>query len=138
MERTDRSDCHRPILAIFLAVNLCVICASARAQTGPCYNGKTVRIIVGSTPGGFYDRWARLLARYIPLHIQGNPGFVVQNMPGASLVVAANYVYMAKPDGLTMVMPINSLQLHQIVVSAKSNTTSASLTISAAKKKPRR
>ena len=36
---------------------------SAHAQGEPFYNGKTVRIIVGFTPGGFYDRWARLLSR---------------------------------------------------------------------------
>lgn len=36
------------------------------AQIDSFYNAKTVRIIVGSTPGGLYDRWARLLARYIP------------------------------------------------------------------------
>ena len=89
---------------------------SLRAQNDSFYNGKTVRIIVGSTPGGFYDRWARLLSRYIPKYIAGNPNFVVQNMPGASSVVAANYVYnLPKPDGLTVVMPINSLHLDQIV-----------------------
>jgi len=90
--------------------------AGAAAQSESFYNGKTVRIIVGSTPGGFYDRWARLLSRYMPKHLPGNPNFVVQNMPGASSVVAANYVYnLPKPDGLTVVMPINSLHLDQIV-----------------------
>jgi hypothetical protein len=90
--------------------------AELRGQTNSFYQGKTVRIVVGSTPGGFYDRWARLLARYIPKYIPGNPNFVVQNMPGASSVVAANYVYnLAKADGLTLVMPINSLHLDQIV-----------------------
>ena len=44
---------------------------SLRAQNDSFYNGKTVRIIVGSTPGGFYDRWARLLSRYIPKYIAG-------------------------------------------------------------------
>jgi tripartite-type tricarboxylate transporter receptor subunit TctC len=89
---------------------------SGHAQSEPFYSGKTVRIVVGSTPGGFYDRWARLLSRYIPKYIAGNPNFVVQNMPGASSVVAANYVYnLPKPDGLTVVMPINSLHLDQIV-----------------------
>ena len=82
----------------------------AGAQNESFYNGKTVRIIVGSTPGGFYDRWARLLSRYIPKYIAGNPNFVVQNMPGASSVVAANYVYnLPKPDGLTVVMPHQQL-----------------------------
>ena len=46
---------------------------SAHAQSDSFYNGKTVRIIVGFTPGGFYDRWARLLSRYMPKYIPGSP-----------------------------------------------------------------
>ena len=89
---------------------------SAQAQGEGFYNGKTVRIIVGFTPGGFYDRWARLLSRYMPKYIPGNPNFLVQNMPGASSVIAANYVYnLAKSDGLTLLVPINSLYLDQVV-----------------------
>jgi tripartite-type tricarboxylate transporter receptor subunit TctC len=86
------------------------------AQSEPFYKDKTVRVIVGFTPGGFYDRWARLLSRYIPKYIPGNPSFLVQNMPGASSVIAANYVYnLAKNDGLTLLVPINSLYLDQVV-----------------------
>jgi tripartite-type tricarboxylate transporter receptor subunit TctC len=89
---------------------------TADAQTQPFYQGKTIRIIVGFTPGGFYDRWARLLARYMPKYIPGNPEIIVQNMPGASSVIAANYVYsVGKGDGLTVGMPINSLYLDQLV-----------------------
>jgi tripartite-type tricarboxylate transporter receptor subunit TctC len=90
--------------------------ASLNAQGAPFYQDKTIRVIVGFTPGGFYDRWARLLSRYMPKYIPGNPNFVVQNMPGASSVIAANYVYnVAKNDGLTLLVPINSLYLDQIV-----------------------
>ena len=73
-------------------------------------------MVVGFTTGGFYDRWARLLARYMPKYIPGNPTFIVQNMPGAGSVVAANYVYsVAKPDGLTIGFPSSGLYLDQIV-----------------------
>src|SRR5262245_65184535 len=83
---------------------------AANAQAQPFYQAKTIRIVVGFTPGGFYDRWARLLARYMPKYIPGNPEMIVQNMPGASSVIAANYVYnVAKGDGLTLLVPINSL-----------------------------
>jgi len=86
--------------------------AMLAAQSQSFYDGKTVRIIVGFTPGSFYDRWARMLSRYMPKYISGNPNFVVQNMPGASSVIAANYVYnLAKPDGVTLLVPINSLYL---------------------------
>jgi tripartite-type tricarboxylate transporter receptor subunit TctC len=85
------------------------------AQSEPFYKGKTVRIIVGLTPGGFYDRWARLLARFMPLYMPGNPSFIVQNMPGASSMIAMNHVYgVAKPDGLTVVMPNYGVYLDQL------------------------
>ncbi len=105
-------------LRIGAACSFLTLClgAAAQAQSEPFYSGKTVRIIVGFTPGGFYDRWARLLSRYMPKYIPGNPNFLVQNMPGASSVIAANYVYnLAKNDGLTLLVPINSLYLDQIV-----------------------
>jgi tripartite-type tricarboxylate transporter receptor subunit TctC len=80
------------------------------------YRGKQVKVVVGFTTGGFYDRWARLLARYMPKYIPGNPSFVVQNMPGAGSVVATNYVYsVAKPDGLTLGLPSSGIYLDQLV-----------------------
>jgi tripartite-type tricarboxylate transporter receptor subunit TctC len=86
------------------------------AQAEPFYKGKTVRIIVGFTPGGLYDRWARLLARYMPKYIPGNPEIIVHNMPGAGSLVAANYVYsQAKPDGLAVGMPVDSFYMDQIM-----------------------
>ena len=76
------------------------------AQGEPFYKGKQIRIITGATAGGFYDRWARLLTRTMPKYIPGQPDIIVQNMPGGGSLVAANYVYgVAKPDGLTTVMP---------------------------------
>src|ERR671922_2937222 len=85
------------------------------AQT-PYYQGKQIKVIVGFTTGGFYDRWARLLSRYLPKHIPGNPEMIVQNMPGAGSVIAANYVYsIAKPDGLTIGFPSNGIYLDQLV-----------------------
>lgn len=102
-----------PLLCVAAALG--VRTDPARAQSDGFYRDKTVRVVIGFTPGGFYDRWARLLSRYMPKYIPGNPNFVVQNMPGASSVIAANYVYnLAKPDGLTLLMPINSLYLDQL------------------------
>jgi tripartite-type tricarboxylate transporter receptor subunit TctC len=76
------------------------------AQTAPAqdvadfYRGKTVTIVVGSDVGGGYDLNARTLARHIGRHIPGNPNVIVQNKPGASSIVAAQYVYdIAPKDG---------------------------------------
>ena len=67
------------------------------------FQGKTITLIVGSGAGTAYDMYARLLGNHIGRYIPGNPGVVVQNMPAAGGLVAANYVYgVAKPDGLTI------------------------------------
>jgi tripartite-type tricarboxylate transporter receptor subunit TctC len=90
--------------------------AKAGAQAEPFYKGKTIRIMVGSTAGGFYDRWARLFARHMGKYIPGQPEIVVQNVPGAGSVIATNQVFsVAKPDVLTLVMPLNSVYVDQLV-----------------------
>ena len=89
--------------------------SSLGAQGEPFYKGKQIRIIVGLSSGGGYDRAARMLARNIGKYIPGNPDVVVQNMPGASSVTAANYVWgIAKPDGLTILAPHNNVYLAQL------------------------
>jgi len=67
------------------------------------YKGKTLVFIVGTAPGGGFDTYSRITARHIGKHIPGNPSTIVQNMPGAGNLIAANYVYnKAEPDGLTV------------------------------------
>ena len=64
------------------------------------YKGRTVQVIVGFSPGGGYDLYARVLARHLGKHIPGNPTVVTQNMPGAGSLKAANYLYNVAPkDG---------------------------------------
>jgi len=80
------------------------------------YRGKTVRIVVGLSAGGGFDIYARALARHLGKHISGNPTFVVDNMPGAGSMIAANHVYKAaKPDGLTMGHFVGSLFMQQLL-----------------------
>ena len=67
------------------------------------FQGKSIRVIRGGQPGDLYDLWTRHIATYLGKHVPGNPSIMVQNMPGAGSVIAANYVYnVAKPDGLTL------------------------------------
>jgi tripartite-type tricarboxylate transporter receptor subunit TctC len=89
--------------------------ATAQAQGEPYFKGKTIRIIVGLSSGGGYDRAARLVARHWGKYIPGNPSIIVQNMPGAGSVTAANYVWgVAKPDALTLLAPHNNVYLSQL------------------------
>ena len=67
--------------ALLLVVSLSLWNFSAYAQT-PFYQGKTIRVIVGTPPGNLYDFWARLIVEHMGKHIPGNPNFLVQNMPG--------------------------------------------------------
>jgi tripartite-type tricarboxylate transporter receptor subunit TctC len=86
------------------------------AQDDSFYKGKKITIVIGSTAGGFYDRWGRLFARYMGKYIPGNPEIIAQNMPGAGSVIATNHVYnVGKPDGLTLAMPLNSVYVDQLV-----------------------
>ena len=68
------------------------------------YRGKTIHLVVGFSPGGGYDVYARLLARYYGRHIPGNPNFVVQNMPGAASLKSVQFLDVGAPaDGTTIV-----------------------------------
>lgn len=88
----------------------------AMAQAEPFYKGKTIRLVIGNTTGGFYDRWGRLLARFMGKYIPGQPEIIPQNMAGAGSIISANHVYkVAKPDGLTLVMPLNGIYVDQLV-----------------------
>ena len=77
--------------------------ASGQNAVADFYRGKTFTVIIGSAPGGGYDAYGRLIARFLGRHIPGNPTVVPQNMPGASSKVAAAYMYnIAASDGLAM------------------------------------
>ncbi len=104
------------ICALSMAIWLSAIAAPLGAQQEPFYQGKTITVIVGFTSGGFYDRWSRLLARYVPKYLPGHPEMIVQNMPGAGGMIAANHIYgVAKPDGLAVAMLSYGLYLDQLV-----------------------
>ncbi len=62
------------------------------------YKNKRIKIIQSSAPGGGYDAYARTLARHLIKHIPGKPKILVQNMPGAGGVVAANFIYNVAPQ----------------------------------------
>jgi len=69
------------------------------------YKGKQIRMVVGTEAGQDYDTWARLVARHMRQYLPGNPVFVVENMPGAGSLIAANHLYnKAAQDGTTLGM----------------------------------
>ena len=87
--------------ALLAAATIAV--APAAAQN--FYEGKTINLVVGSSAGGGYDLYSRVLARHMPKHIPGNPVMLVQNMPGAGSGKAAEFTYTLAPkDGTTFAM----------------------------------
>jgi len=99
----------------FCTLTFAILLATTTFSQTPFYQGKTVRIIVGSSAGSTYDGYARLIAQHWGKHIPGNPTFVVQNMPGAGSQIAANFIYnAAKPDGLTLGSVIPALYFNQL------------------------
>jgi tripartite-type tricarboxylate transporter receptor subunit TctC len=78
------------------------------------YAGKTITMMVHTTPGGGYDTYVRLLARHLGRHISGNPEFVVINKPGAAGLLAANYAGKIAPrDGTFLAMMQEALLLDE-------------------------
>lgn len=67
------------------------------------YEGKRLKIIVGSGAGGGYDVYARLVGRHMGNHIPGNPSIIVQNMTGAGGIIGANFVANAAPKDGTII-----------------------------------
>jgi tripartite-type tricarboxylate transporter receptor subunit TctC len=89
---------------VFAAAVLLAGAASA-VHAQDVYKGKTINLIIGANPGGGYDLYGRALARHYARHIPGDPNIVVQNMPGAGSINAANHMAnRASKDGLTIGM----------------------------------
>ena len=90
--------------------------AAAAALVSPAgaadfFKGKTIKIIVGYSPGGGYDIYSRNLGRYMDKHIPGKPNIIVQNMTGAGSLRAANYIYQRAPkDGTQFGLQVLDLQ----------------------------
>jgi tripartite-type tricarboxylate transporter receptor subunit TctC len=100
--------------AVVAAVlSLCFASAAfAQSAVEDFYKGKQFNLIVGYGPGGGYDITARLVGRYLGKYIPGHPNVVVQNMPGAGSMRAANYLYVNAPkDGTTIALIARDMPL---------------------------
>lgn len=94
----------RPMLRGLMLLACCAFAATPLCAQSPAefYRGRQLRMIVGTEAGQDYDTWARLVARHIRRFIPGNPTFVIENMPGAGTLIAANYLYNKAPQDGTV------------------------------------
>ena len=88
------------LLPIFISVSLV---SALAASVEDFYKGKTIQFVVGSTAGGGYDTYTRLLARHFAQYVPGKPSTIVQNMPGAAMLIAANYIFNSAPRDGTVI-----------------------------------
>lgn len=104
--------------ALLPAVLAAALSASglASAETvAEFYAGKQISLVIGTTPGGGYDAYGRLLARHIHRHIPGQPAIVAKNMPGAGGLTATNYLYNRAPrDGTELLTVQNGLPFEKL------------------------
>ena len=104
---------HSLVVVVFLLFS--GLANSLHAQE-TFYKGKTVRFIVGAPPGGGFDTYSRAITRHLGKYIPGNPVLLVENMPGAAGLLAANHVFrVARPDGLSVGTFVGGLFLQQIL-----------------------
>lgn len=90
------------MIPILVILSVLFFGGSGQAQA-PFYQGKTITIVVGTKAGDVYDLYPRLVAEFWTKFIPGNPNIIIQNVPGAASLVAANQVYnLGKADGLTL------------------------------------
>src|SRR5262245_56499303 len=98
----------------FILVATLVGCGGAAAQPD-FYAGKTVSLLIGTTAGGGYDAYGRLLAGHLGRHIPGNPAIVAKNMPGAGGLALGNYLYNRAPkDGTEFGIVQNGLPFEKL------------------------
>jgi tripartite-type tricarboxylate transporter receptor subunit TctC len=96
----------------------CLLCcsapASAQTPVEAFYKGRTVEMTIGTVPGGGYDLYGRLIARYLGRHIPGNPTVIVKNMPGAGHLRMTNWLYNVAPkDGTVLATAPQALAIEQ-------------------------
>src|SRR5579871_1315873 len=111
-----RSKTRIPVGTIAMLAVAGTLAWSAQAQQSveSFYRGKQMEMIIGYSPGGTYDLYARLVARFLGNHIPGKPTIVPRNMPGAGSRAAVKWVYSIGPkDGTILATADQSLSVEQ-------------------------
>jgi hypothetical protein len=89
------------LLPIFISASL--VTSALAASVEEFYRGKTIQFVVGGSAGGGYDTYTRLIARHFAQYVPGKPSTVVQNMPGAAMLIAANHIFNSAPRDGTVI-----------------------------------
>lgn len=100
--------------AFLVCAGATLVAGAGAARADDFFKGKSISIVIGFSAGGDYDLRARLLARHMDRHIEGNPVILARNMPGAGGVAATNWLAKLAPrDGTAMLMASQNTPLIQ-------------------------
>jgi tripartite-type tricarboxylate transporter receptor subunit TctC len=104
------------IARVFVLIGIGALAAGPAAadSVGDFYRGKTMSMIIPTSPGGDYDLRARMVAQYMSRYIPGNPTIVPRNMPGGGGITAANWLHVQAPrDGTVIETALSTMPLAQ-------------------------
>ena len=99
---------------IFLIIAMLALTFATATHARPFYQGKVIKIIATTKPGGGYDWYARLAAQFMQKYLPGST-FIVKNVPGAGHIIGTNAMYKSKPDGLTIATFNRAVGMTQVV-----------------------
>jgi tripartite-type tricarboxylate transporter receptor subunit TctC len=117
--KKNRVEMNRRSIAGAVALLLAAVADGAAQAPDEFYRNKTITLLVGSGEGGGFDLSARLVAPYLTKYLPGNPTVVVQNMPGASGLRAAEFIFNVAPrDGTTIAITQPSIVQHKVLNAA--------------------
>ena len=103
------------MVATVLATVFSIAAAQAQESVAEFFKGKQINVIVGSSAGGGYDTYARMLGRHMGRHVPGSPSFLVSNQPGAGGNVLANQLFAVGPkDGTAIGAPQSGVLLEPL------------------------
>ena len=93
----------RAVGAALVGLSACALpCVAGAQDVAEFYRNKQISVLIGSTPGGGFDTYARFLTRHMHKHIPGNPRFVNRNLPAAASMAAARTLSTSENDGTVM------------------------------------
>lgn len=99
---------------IFSLLLLLTLTFATASYAKPFYQGKVIKIIASTKPGGGYDWYARLMAQFMQKYLPGST-IIVKNVPGAGHIIGTNELYKSKPNGLTIGTFNRAVGLTQVV-----------------------
>ena len=97
-----------------MALTVLSLLVASAAHPDDYFKGKTIRLVVGTPPGGGYDTYGRLVARHLGEYLPGHPTIIVVNMAGVSGMNAVTWLYTQAPrDGSTIATFNKSMPFYQ-------------------------